>query len=124
MSEKSAAIAALEAEQIAAAAAALAASQVASEANAKSEAAVKIPHQTVLKYPLTNGKGEKVTTITLRRGKLKDLKMAQRNSEGVSEDVDGWLVVILAKEELVFEDVECLDLSDWGDVQACLRGLT
>ncbi len=82
-----------------------------------------VPNQTILKFPITNGVGEKVTAITLRRGVLKDLKQAQRNAEGVSQDVDTWLVCILAKEQLQFEDVERLDLADWSRVQACLQGL-
>lgn len=82
-----------------------------------------VPNQVKLKYPITNGLGEKVETITLRRGVLKDLKLAQRNAAGVATDVDTWLVSILAKEQLVFEDVERLDLADWSEVQACLQGL-
>ena len=81
------------------------------------------PDPVPLKFPITNGTGEKVTAITLRRGQLRDLKLAQRNAAGKTEDVDAWLVTILAKEELVFEDVEGLDLADWSDVQACLQGL-
>lgn len=86
-------------------------------------ASTAIPNRVTLKFPITNGVGEKVETITLRRGVLKDLKLAQRNAAGVATDVDTWLVSILAKEQLVFEDVERLDLADWAEVQACLQGL-
>ncbi len=90
---------------------------------APASTAAVIPNQVKLKFPITNGLGEKVETITLRRGVLKDLKLAQRNAAGVATDVDTWLVSILAKEQLVFEDVERLDLADWSEVQACLQGL-
>jgi hypothetical protein len=76
-----------------------------------------------LKFPITNGLGQKIDTITLRRGVLKDLKQAQRNADGNAGDVDTWLVSILAEEKLVFEDVERLDLADWAEVQARLQGL-
>ncbi len=82
-----------------------------------------VPNQVKLQHPITSGLGEKVETITLRRGVLKDLKLAQRNAAGVATDVDTWLVSILATEKLVFEDVERLDLADWAEVQACLQGL-
>jgi hypothetical protein len=83
----------------------------------------KIPNQTILQYPIRTGAGEEITTVTLRRGKLKDLKLAQRNADGVSVDVDPWLVCILAQESLMFEDIEGLDLADWSDIQVCLTGL-
>lgn len=82
-----------------------------------------VPDPIKLKYPFTNGKGETIDTITFRRGFVKDLKLAQRNAAGNADDVDLWLTVILSKEDIVYEDVERLDLADWADVQACLQGL-
>ena len=76
-------------------------------------------NQVKLKFSITNGVGEKVETITLRRGVLKDLKLAQRNAAGVATDVDTWLVSILAKEQLVFEDVERVGTGPWGGVPGC-----
>lgn len=105
---------------IAAAADTTAATSAATETAAKPP---KIPHQTVLQYPIKNGAGEEIKTITLRRGKLRDLKLAQRNADGVSIDVDPWLVSILAQESLTFEDIEGLDMADWSDIQVCLTGL-
>lgn len=81
------------------------------------------PKQVALKFPISNGKSEVIKTITLRRGKLKDLKQAQRNADYESVDVDTWLVAILAQEGLTFEDVEGLDLADWAEVQVCLRAI-
>lgn len=83
----------------------------------------QIQNQVTLKYPIKNAAGEDIKTITLRRGTLKDLKAAQRNADGDSNNVDPWLVAILAQESLVFEDVERLDLADWSEVQVCLTGL-
>lgn len=84
---------------------------------------VNNPKQVVLKFPISDGTGKTVDTITLRRGTLKDLKQAQRNADYESADVDTWLVSILAEEKLTFEAVEMLDLADWTEVQVCLRGI-
>jgi hypothetical protein len=81
------------------------------------------PKQVKLKFPISDGTGRTVDTITLRRGTLKDLKVAQRNADYESADVDTWLVAILAAEGLTFEAVESLDLADWTEVQVCLRGI-
>lgn len=73
-----------------------------------------------LQFPLSTPNG-KIETITLRRGIVRDLRMAQRAAEGVAADVDLWLVTRLAHESLTFEDVDGLDLADWSEVQARLQ---
>lgn len=74
-----------------------------------------------LAFPLNTPSGE-VKTITLRRGKAKDMLAAQRIEPEISRR-EMVLMAMLTEERLTVEDLEELDLADLAEVQAAFQGL-
>ncbi|WP_047236608.1 phage tail assembly protein [Chromobacterium subtsugae] len=68
--------------------------------------------------PLTLGNGSRVSQLTLRRPKVKDVKLAARFGERQEEQEIG-LAALLSG--LAAEDIENLDLGDWRKVQESFR---
>ncbi|KUM02928.1 phage tail assembly protein [Chromobacterium subtsugae] len=68
--------------------------------------------------PLMLGNGSRVSQLTLRRPKVKDVKLAARFGERQEEQEIG-LAALLSG--LAAEDIENLDLGDWRKVQESFR---
>ena len=68
--------------------------------------------------PLMLGNGSRVSQLTLRRPKVKDVKLAARFGERQEEQEIG-LAALLSG--LAAEDIENLDLGDWRKVQEAFR---
>lgn len=73
-----------------------------------------------LKYPVTKPDGSKVTSVTLRRATVGDLKAAQRQAD---KPEDQELALIARLTGLVPEDVELIDLADYKRIQESFREL-
>jgi hypothetical protein len=75
----------------------------------------------VLDMPLNTPNGV-VETITLRRGKAKDMMAAQRlESDAARSEI--LLISMLTQEKVTAEDLEELDMADLAEVQAVFQGL-
>ncbi|MBS1186683.1 MAG: Phage tail assembly chaperone protein, or 41 or 14 [Burkholderiaceae bacterium] len=75
-----------------------------------------------LDYPLNTPSGA-VSTITLRRGKAKDVSAAQRIEPNDPARRELVLISLLTQEKLTVEDIEELDLADLAEVQSKFQGL-
>lgn len=69
-----------------------------------------------LSEPLVTGDGRTLTSISLRRGKVRDMRIAQRNAANNGEyEVN--LIASLTVENLTPEDLDNMDMDDYGDIQ-------
>jgi hypothetical protein len=75
------------------------------------------PSAIPLKFPLATPSGT-ITTLTLRRGTVRDLKAAQGQSQGNPAELELALIAQLTEEKLTIEDLEGMDLADYAEVQA------
>lgn len=73
-----------------------------------------------LQYPLKLADGRNIASITLRRPKVRDLKNAQRTGGGNAEQEIALLAAI-TEEHLTPEDMEELDMADYGTLQAIFQ---
>ena len=73
-----------------------------------------------LQYPIKLADGRSVSALTLRRPKVRDLKNAQRNGGG-NADQEIALLAAITEEHLTPEDMEELDMADYGSVQAVFQ---
>lgn len=73
-----------------------------------------------LKYAFTSASGTRITKLTLRRPKVKDLKAAARHGSS-AEDREIGLFAILSG--LVPEDLQEMDLLDYERLQDAFRGM-
>ena len=73
-----------------------------------------------LQYPIKMADGRSVSALTLRRPKVRDLKNAQRNGGG-NADQEIALLAAITMEHLTPEDMEELDMADYGNVQAVFQ---
>ncbi len=80
---------------------------------------IKNPLCVELGIPLMTPSG-KVETVTLRRGKAKDMLNAQRIEPDEARR-ELTLISILSEEKLTVEDLEELDLADMSAVQEAFR---
>jgi uncharacterized protein (DUF58 family) len=74
-----------------------------------------------LDTPLNTPNGT-VSTITLRRGKAKDMMAAQRAEKDPARG-EILLISMLAQEKVTPEDLEELDMADLAEVQAAFQSL-
>lgn len=74
-----------------------------------------------LSEPLKLATGRVISQITLRRAKVRDLKIAQRAGGDDSVTQELALIGIIAHEQLTPEDLEEMDLGDYQRVQASFR---
>lgn len=72
-----------------------------------------------LKYPITKPDGSKLTSVTLRRATVGDLKAAQRQAD---KPEDQELALVARLTGLVPEDIELMDLADYKRIQESFRG--
>ena len=70
----------------------------------------------ILQYPLSLPDGRLVATITMRRPKVRDMKLAQKRGE-TTEERELVLFSSLCQPSLTPEDLEDMDLADYGQVQ-------
>ena len=73
-----------------------------------------------LREPITTGDGRTLTSITLRRGKVRDMRQAQRGTES-SEEYELALIASLTAEKIVPEDLDDMDMDDYADIQDWFR---
>ena len=73
-----------------------------------------------LQYPLKLPDARNIPSITLRRPKVRDLKNAQRTGGGNAEQEIALLAAI-TEEHLTPEDMEELDMADYGTLQAIFQ---
>ena len=73
-----------------------------------------------LQYPIKLADGRSISALTLRRPKVRDLKNAQRNGGG-NADQEIALLAAITMEHLTPEDMEELDMADYGNVQAVFQ---
>lgn len=77
-------------------------------------------HTVELDYGLTTAAGKTLTSLTLRRPKVRDMKNAQRNG-GTDAEHEIALLAAMSQEQLTPEDIEELDMADYAKVQAMFR---
>lgn len=71
-----------------------------------------------LDYPFTNGIGELVETITLRRPKLKEIRVAQAKATDAEQEL--YLMTVLSG--MVSEDLDLMDgMCDYRKLQEALQ---
>lgn len=73
-----------------------------------------------LQFPATLPDKRVITTLTMRRPKVNDLRAAQRQAQ-TDADREVTLVALLTDEKLTPEDIGELDLADYAQVQATFR---
>lgn len=73
-----------------------------------------------LKHPFTTASGKVISELTLRRPKVRDLKAAQNYGASEAAQEIGLLAIVTG---LTAEDVEEMDLADYGQLQARFRAL-
>ncbi len=88
------------------------------QAQATQAAPAADPNAIPLDYPITKGDGTKVSTITLRRATVKDLR---RMKDFGSDQVDQELGLIARLAGMVPEDLDLVDAADFDKVQASFR---
>ncbi len=72
-----------------------------------------------LTYPITVN-GTSISSITLRRPKVQDIKAASRQGSGVDEETETALIANLSG--LAPSDIDQLDFADYLAVQEVLKG--
>lgn len=73
-----------------------------------------------LEYPFTNGTGEMVEHITMRRPTLKELRAAQ--AKGTPEETEIYLMTVLTG--MVVEDLDLMDgMGDYKQLQTALQDM-
>lgn len=75
-----------------------------------------------LQFPIKTPGGE-LTEITLRRPKVRDMKRAQQQFPNDAAGTEMALLSMITEQKLTPEDMEELDLADYGAVQAAFRTL-
>ena len=75
-----------------------------------------------LKFPIKTPAGT-VSELTLRRPKVRDMKLAQQQYPNDSAGSELALLAAITEQKLTPEDLEELDLADYGAVQAAFRTL-
>lgn len=75
-----------------------------------------------LKFPIKTPAGE-LTAISLRRPKVRDMKRAQQQYPNDQAGAELALIAAITEQALTPEDLEELDLADYGAVQAEFRTL-
>lgn len=78
--------------------------------------------QYTLKHPIKTAAGQSITTLELRRAKVKDIKAAHRFSDKESEQEIA-LLALLCTPALTPEDMEELDVADYRALQATFRDM-
>ncbi len=78
--------------------------------------------QCILKHPIKTPSGQVITTLELRRAKVKDIKAAHRFSDKESEQEIA-LLALLCTPTLTAEDMEELDVADYRALQATFRDM-
>ncbi|MEX3555335.1 MAG: phage tail assembly protein [Burkholderia gladioli] len=73
-----------------------------------------------LMYPYTLADGRQLTSVTLRRPTVRDLKLAQRAGDA-SADHEIAMIASLAAEKLTPDDLEAMDLADYAEIQVMFR---
>lgn len=72
-----------------------------------------------LKHPYKTAAGVEIKTLTLRRPKVRDLKMAQRLGSEAEQELA--LLAAVCEQRLVPEDLEEMDLADYQGLTALFR---
>lgn len=75
-----------------------------------------------LKFPLTLPSGQRVEKLSMRRGKVRDMKLAQKRGT-TSEEREIVLFSLLCQPAITPEDLEDMDLADYGQVQKMFQGM-
>ena len=78
--------------------------------------------QHTLKHPITTPTGQTITTLEVRRAKVKDIKDAHRYSDKEAEQEIA-LLAKLCTPTLTPEDIEELDVADYRALQGIFRGM-
>lgn len=73
-----------------------------------------------LKFPFTNAAGQRIESLTLRRGKRGDMKAAAKFSK---DDADQEDFLFARLTGLTLEDIDQLDLADSKTLQDAFRGM-
>lgn len=71
-----------------------------------------------LDYPITDGNGNQINEITIRRPKVKDIRKMNANAKLSDADKEMHLVHDLTG--LLIEDIENLDVKDYGKINEAL----
>ncbi len=78
------------------------------------------PNTITLDFPISKGDGSKVSTITLRRATVKDLR---RMKDFGSDSADQELGLIARLAGMVPEDLDLVDAVDYAKIQRAFRPL-
>ncbi len=73
-----------------------------------------------LKYPFKTGLGVEVAELTLRRPKVRDLKLAQRHGKDAAS-VELAMIGMVCEPKLTPEDMEAMDLADYRAITMFLE---
>lgn len=79
-------------------------------------------NKVILEYPLQTPNGE-VKTVTLRRGKARDVRKAQEIAGTDAARAEMVLISLLTEEKLTPEDLDELDMADLQEVQVIFKSL-
>ena len=79
-------------------------------------------NEITLEFPLTLPDGTVVEKLTLRRAKVRDMKAAQRRGD-TPEEREIALFALLCTPALAPEDLEGMDLADYGQLQRHFQGM-
>ena len=82
----------------------------------------KKTHTVILDFPIQTATGL-VSTITLRRGKTRDVLQAQSQWRGEPEKAELALMASLSEEKLTMEDLQELDMADMAELQSVFQSL-
>lgn len=72
-----------------------------------------------LDYPITDGNGNTITELTVRRAKVKDIRKMQERKNEAEQEV--FLLHLLTG--VLPEDLEELDVSDYAKMQECVKDM-
>lgn len=73
-----------------------------------------------LMYPYTLADGRALSSVSLRRPTVRDLKLAQRAGD-TSADHEIAMIASLTGEKLTPDDLEAMDLADYAEIQLMFR---
>jgi len=89
-------------------------------ASAPAPTASADPAPVPLQFPVTKGDGTKLTTITLRRATVKELRRMKRFGPDPADQELGTVAELAG---LIPEDLDMVDARDYAKVQKCFREL-
>lgn len=73
-----------------------------------------------LDYPITDGNGNQINEITLRRIKVKDMRKARAKKDAVDMEIE--LIHMITG--LLPEDIESMDFADYQKIQEQVQQMT